>query len=173
MPNTLKSRTIDPPRTFESSDSSRIDSISIVIPAFNEETRLPATLQTVLAFLHERHWRFCEVLVVDDGSTDRTAALAAAFQPANPNVLLFRNDRNRGKGYSVRRGILKARGDWILFTDADLSAPIAELDRLVEAAGRHDASVVFGSRALDSSLISVEQSALRRTAGRCFNLLVR
>ncbi len=148
-------------------------SISIVIPAYNEERRLPATLSAVLAHLSRRPWRFAEVLVVDDGSTDGTAGVVEEFCRSHPAVRLLKNPGNRGKGYSVRHGMLEANGDWVLFTDADLSAPIEELDKLLEAAEEQGAAVAIGSRALDRSLIAVHQSFFRESAGRVFNLLMQ
>lgn len=148
-------------------------SISIVIPAYNEETRLPSTLSAVLSHLAARGWADCEVLVVDDGSADGTAAVASQLRAAHPQIRLLENPGNRGKGYSVRRGMLEARGEWVLFTDSDLSAPIEELDKLLEAAREQQASVAIGSRALDRSLIAAHQSWFRETAGRIFNLLMR
>ena len=147
--------------------------LSIVIPAYNEETRLPVTLARVLDYVHRSPWTPAEVLVVDDGSEDATAAVAEQFARENPMVRLLKNPGNRGKGYSVRHGMLKAKGDWVLFTDADLSAPIEELDKLMAAALDRGAGVVIGSRALDRSLIQVRQSAVRETAGRIFNLFMR
>ena len=148
-------------------------SITIVIPAYNEERRLPATLSAVLAHLREREWRFAEVLVVDDGSTDATVGVAEEFCRSHPAVRLLKNPGNRGKGYSVRHGMLEAKGDWALFSDADLSAPIEEMDKLVEAAEGRGAAVAIGSRALDRSLIAVHQSFFRESAGRVFNLLMQ
>lgn len=147
--------------------------LSIVIPAYNEQARLPATLQAVLDYLERRQNGGFEILVVDDGSTDSTAAVAEQFRRYHPEVRLLRNPGNRGKGYSVRHGMLKASGDWILFTDADLSAPIEECDKLRQAAERHSAAVAIGSRALDRSLIGVHQPRWREWAGRVFNLLMR
>lgn len=114
-----------------------------------------------------------EILVVDDGSGDRTAALVQQFQATHPGIRLIQNPGNRGKGYSVRHGVLEAHGDWVLFTDADLSAPIEELDKLLATARERGASIVIGSRALDRSLITVHQSLFRESAGRIFNLLMR
>lgn len=148
-------------------------SISIVLPAYNEEARLPATLTAILSYLEARNWKEFEILVVNDGSLDGTAAVAERFRGRHPQVTLLENPGNRGKGYSVRHGMLKARGDWVLFSDSDLSAPIEELDALLEAAKAQNASVVIGSRALDRSLIKVHQSWFRETAGRIFNLLMR
>ncbi|MBL8293181.1 MAG: glycosyltransferase family 2 protein, partial [Bryobacterales bacterium] len=148
-------------------------SISIVIPAYNEEKRLPGTLDAVLRFVKSRDWDEVEVLVVNDGSRDGTAELVRSYARDHSEVRLLENPGNRGKGYSVRHGMLEAKGEWRLFTDADLSAPIEELPKLFEAAQREDAEIVIGSRALDRSLIGVHQSAFRETAGRFFNLLVQ
>jgi dolichyl-phosphate beta-glucosyltransferase len=147
--------------------------ISIVLPAYNEEARLPATLTAILSYLDARGWSDAEVLVVNDGSSDGTATLARQFQAKHPQVRLIENPGNRGKGYSVRHGMLEARGQWVLFSDSDLSAPIEELDKLLKAARESGASVAIGSRALDRSLIQVHQSWFRETAGRIFNLLMR
>ncbi len=146
--------------------------ISIIIPAYNEQRRLPATLEAVHAYLTARGTPF-EILVVDDGSTDATAAEAEDFCRSHPEARLLRNPGNRGKGYSVRHGMLEARGEWALFTDADLSAPIAELEKLFEAVRREDAAIAIGSRALDRSLIGIHQPWWREWAGRIFNLLMR
>jgi len=146
-------------------------SVTIVVPAYNEEKRLPGTLQRVLSYLDGRRFDFAELIVVDDGSTDSTAGAVAAI--SDPRVRLIRNPGNRGKGYAVRNGALHARGEWILFTDADLSAPIEELDKLAAAAEQSGARVAIGSRALDRSLVSVHQSAAREYAGRFFNLIMR
>ncbi len=148
-------------------------SLSIVIPAYNEEKRLPETLACVLGYLRRREWSFAEILVVDDGSRDGTASVVERARQAEPAIRLLRNPGNRGKGYSVRHGMLEAKGGWVLFSDADLSAPIEELDKLLEVARTRGASVVIGSRALDRSLIEVHQSAFRETAGRIFNRLMR
>lgn len=150
-----------------------IRSLSIVIPAYNEERRLPATLERILDYLGGARLDFAEVLVVDDGSMDKTAAVAAYFGEKHASVRLLRNPGNRGKGYSVRHGVTQARGSWILFTDADLSSPLSEFSRLEEAAGNSGAQVAIGSRALDRSLVGVHQPVLRETAGRFFNLVMR
>lgn len=148
-------------------------SISIVIPAYNEETRLPATLEAVLAYLGTKDFSPVEVLVVDDGSQDGTAALVERWQREHEPIRLLKNPGNRGKGYTVRHGILEARGDWILYTDADLSAPIGALDKLFAAVERESAQIAIGSRALDRSLVGVHQSAFRELSGRAFNLVMR
>jgi glycosyltransferase involved in cell wall biosynthesis len=143
-------------------------SISIIIPAYNEEKRLPATLRTVKTYLDATSWEFAEIVVVDDGSRDGTAELARS---AGARVL--RNPGNRGKGYSVRHGMLDARGDWALFSDADLSTPIEELEKLWTAMERSQAQAVIGSRDLDRSLIGVRQPVFREFSGRVFNLVMR
>lgn len=148
-------------------------SLSIVIPAYNEEKRLPATLDRVTCYLARSGWEFGEVLVVDDGSRDGTVRAAEDFAARAPSVRVLRNPGNRGKGYSVRRGMLEARGGWALFSDADLSSPIEELETLWSAAQKSGAQVVIGSRALDRSLIGIHQPLLRESAGKLFNVAVR
>jgi glycosyltransferase involved in cell wall biosynthesis len=143
-------------------------SISIIIPAYNEEKRLPSTLSTVKTYLASGHWEFSEVVVVDDGSRDQTAGVAR-----DAGARVIQNPGNRGKGYSVRNGMLNAKGDWALFSDADLSAPIDELEKLWVAVQKDGAKAAIGSRALDRSLIGVHQPAFRENMGRVFNLLMR
>jgi dolichyl-phosphate beta-glucosyltransferase len=144
--------------------------LSIVIPSFNEELRLPVTLADISAYIRASK-RETEVIVVDDGSTDRTGDIASSFRGEIHRLRVIRNEQNRGKGYSVRRGMLEARGRIVLFTDADLSAPIDEADKLIAALADHD--VAIGSRALNRKLISVRQSLFRENAGIIFNLIVR
>lgn len=148
-------------------------SLSVVIPAYNEEKRLSPTLDAVLAFLREQKFDFAELLVVDDGSRDSTAAIVERYASSASEIRLLRNPGNRGKGYSVRHGMLEARAGWILYTDADLSAPIAEFEKLFAAAVAQNARVAIGSRALDRSLVGVHQSAFRELSGRAFNLVMR
>jgi dolichyl-phosphate beta-glucosyltransferase len=143
-------------------------SLSIIIPAYNEEKRLPATLLRLQEYLAASTWEFTEIVVVDDGSRDGTAAVAEAA-----GVRVLRNPGNRGKGYSVRHGMLEAKGDWALFSDADLSTPIEEVVRLWGAAEREHAPVVIGSRAVDLSLVGVHQPFFREMSGRFFNLAMR
>ena len=144
--------------------------LSIIIPSFNEEARLPSTLEKIARYIHERRPN-TEVIVVDDGSTDQTAAIAASWQGKIGQLRVLSNGVNRGKGFSVRHGSLKARGRTILFTDADLSAPIEEAERLFAALHGHD--VAIGSRAVDRSLIEVHESVFREFAGILFNKIVR
>lgn len=148
-------------------------SISIVIPAYNEEKRLPATLDRVIEYVHAAQFEFAEILVVDDGSRDNTATLVQEFSRRNACVRLLQNPGNRGKGYSVRHGMLEAQGEWALFTDADLSAPIEELEKLLMAVERTGAAIAIGSRAMDRSLVGVHQPIFREYAGRFFNLVMR
>lgn len=148
-------------------------SVSIVVPAYNEERRLPASLDAILEYLQRVPRGFAEVVVVDDGSTDGTAACVREYAANHPTVRLLRNPGNRGKGYSVRHGMLDAKAEWRLFTDADLSAPIEELDKLAAAAARENAAVAIGSRGLDRSLIGVRQPVVREYAGRLFNSVMR
>jgi glycosyltransferase involved in cell wall biosynthesis len=143
-------------------------SISIIIPAYNEEKRLPGTLAAIERYFESTAWEFSEVVVVNDGSRDKTAEIARSA-----GARLLENPGNRGKGYSVRHGMLDAKGDWALLSDADLSAPIAELDRLWRMAEKENAQVAIGSRALDRSLIGVHQPAFREAMGRFFNLVMR
>lgn len=144
--------------------------LSIIIPAFNEEARLPGTLRRIADYLRAKGLEF-EMLVVNDGSSDGTAAAAESFRAEFPALRVLSNETNRGKGYSVRRGMLEARGRLVLFTDADLSAPIEEAGKLFPALENHD--IAIGSRAIDRSLIFARQSRFRELAGQFFNLLVR
>ena len=144
--------------------------LSIVIPAFNEEQRLPATLEKIANYIREKR-PDTEVIVVDDGSTDKTAEVAGAWTGKIAQLRVVSNGRNRGKGFSVRHGSLEAKGDIILFTDADLSAPIEQGEKLLAALQSHD--VAIGSRAVDRSLIEVHESAFREFAGIIFNKIVR
>jgi dolichyl-phosphate beta-glucosyltransferase len=150
-----------------------LDSLSIVIPAYNEERRLPGTLDRVLEWLSQRRFTFFEVIVVDDGSSDGTARVVEEYATKHASIRLLRNPGNRGKGYAIRHGMLEAAGEWILYTDADLSAPIGEFERLREALVEKGAVVAIGSRALDRTLVEVHQSAFRELSGRFFNLVMR
>jgi glycosyltransferase involved in cell wall biosynthesis len=148
-------------------------SISIVVPAYNEQHRLPDTLRRIERHFAKSDWAFHEIIVVDDGSTDGTLAEATGFASGNPTVRVLRNPGNRGKGYSVRHGMLEAKGVWRLFSDADLSTPIEELEKLWRAIQESGAEIAIGSRALDRSLIGIRQPGIRETVGKFFNVLVR
>ena len=144
--------------------------LSIVIPSFNEELRLPPTLEKIERYIREKRPN-TEVIVVDDGSGDHTAAVAKSWKTRIPSLRVVPNGRNRGKGFSVRHGSLEAKGDVVLFTDADLSSPIEEAEKLLAALQSHD--VAIGSRAVDRNLIEVHESPLRELAGIIFNRIVR
>lgn len=146
--------------------------LSVVIPAFNEARRLPATLDRVTRYLAcSPHWLPAEVLAVDDGSTDGTGALAAGAGPVDGvRVTGIGHPTNRGKGAAVRTGFAAATGEVILLCDADLATPIEEIERLADAVGN---GVAIGSRALDRQRIEVRQPRYRDLMGRTFNLAVR
>jgi len=144
--------------------------LSIIVPSFNEELRLPASLEKISAYIREKRPN-TEVIVVDDGSKDRTAEVAESWRDRIPGLRVLSNGINRGKGFSVRHGSLEAHGDVILFTDADLSSPIEEAEKLFAALQSHD--VAIGSRAVDRSLIEVRESLFREFAGIIFNKIVR
>jgi glycosyltransferase involved in cell wall biosynthesis len=145
--------------------------ISVVIPAYNESARIGKALDEVLCCVHDRNWR-AEVLVVNDGSTDRTAAIVQEFAQLHPEVRLLNNPGNRGKGFSVRQGVLHAVGDMVMFTDADLSAPMKEAEPLFEAL-RQGADIAIGSRWLERKRQTLPQPFYRRFFGRCFNAITR
>jgi dolichyl-phosphate beta-glucosyltransferase len=150
--------------------SSEAPELSIIIPAYNEELRLPATLSSIAAYTRSSKRRI-EVIVVDDGSHDKTVAVAEQFRNEIPSLRVVSNGENRGKGYSVRHGMQEARGEIVLFTDADLSAPIEEVEKLLPAMKTND--VAIGSRAMDRSQITVHESPFREFAGIIFNKIVR
>ena len=143
--------------------------VSIVIPAYNEATRIGNSIQTIDDLVGKASYPL-EVIIVDDGSTDGTAQIVAA---RSSKVRIIRNSPNKGKGYSVRRGVLEAKGEWVLFSDADLSAPIDELSKLLDVATKENADVVIGSRAVDRSYIEKHQSPFREFGGIFFNWMVR
>lgn len=146
--------------------------LSIIIPSYNEEARLPGSLEKIASYI-EAQQPNTEVIVVDDGSTDGTAAVAERFRGKLSNLRVISNGVNRGKGFSVRNGSLQAQGEIVLFTDADLSAPIEEADKLLAALKEGDNDVAIGSRAIDRRLIETHQSAFREFAGILFNRIVR
>ena len=145
--------------------------LSVVIPAYNEQRRLPATLSRIAAYLAETSLP-AEILVVDDGSSDATSQVASDFLRTRAGRVL-RNVENHGKGNAFRRGFLEAAGRWVLITDADLSTPIEEYATLAAEARDHDLDVAFGSRALPASRVEVRQHALRQAMGKTFNRVVR
>ncbi len=144
---------------------------SIVIPAYNEAARITNALEAVARCIRQRQWS-AEVVVVDDGSRDRTAELVRAFAASAPEVRLLQNPGNRGKGYSVRNGILHSFGEVVMFTDADLSAPIEEAEDLF-AAIAGGADIAIGSRWLERARQTIRQPLYRQFFGRCFNAVTR
>jgi glycosyltransferase involved in cell wall biosynthesis len=150
---------------------SEIPKYSIVIPAYNESASIPATLEQVVGFIRSQGLA-AEVVVVNDGSRDQTAELVREFAAAAPEVRLLENPGNRGKGYSVRSGLLSARGEVVMFTDSDLSAPIEEAERLFAAIAA-GADIAIGSRWLESDRQTHKQPLYRQFFGRCFNAVTR
>jgi len=144
---------------------------SIIIPAYNEGKRIGATLEKVLAHVAERGWD-AEVIVVNDGARDNTPDIVRSFADKNSRVRMLENPGNRGKGYSVRNGMLQAQGEILLFSDADLSCPIEEADKLF-AALKQGADIAIGSRWLRTDLQTHRQPLYRQIFGRIFNLLLR
>lgn len=144
--------------------------LSVIIPAYNEEKRLPESLQKIRAFLSRQPYA-SEVLVVDDGSKDKTCETAEAALRGFPHRVL-KNPGNRGKGYSVRHGMMEAAGEYLLFSDADLSTPIEEVQKFLPALEK-EYDVVIGSRAMDQSKIKVRQNFIREGMGKTFNFLAR
>ncbi|HUJ29725.1 MAG TPA: dolichyl-phosphate beta-glucosyltransferase [Candidatus Acidoferrum sp.] len=153
--------------------SERAPELSIIVPAYNEEQRLPRTLARIRDyFAATQALPEVEIIIVDDGSTDGTIKVAEECARQMPSVRVVPNGTNRGKGYSVRHGMLEARGRIALFTDADLSSPIEESQKLLAALAEGN-QVAIGSRALDRSLIETHQSPFREFAGIIFNCFVR
>jgi glycosyltransferase involved in cell wall biosynthesis len=144
--------------------------LSIVVPAFNEAARIGSSVLQIDEFMRQSPVS-CELIVVDDGSKDNTSDIVT--QARVPGLRLLRNDENHGKGHTVRQGVLAASGTYVLFTDADLSAPIEEANKLFDVAMKQEADVVVGSRAVDRSYIEKHQSALREIGGIVFNCMVR
>ncbi len=144
--------------------------LSVVIPAYNEEKRLERTLTSIHSYLVERGGSF-EIIVVNDGSKDDTIGVVTTFAKHNAGVRLISYTANQGKGHAVRAGVLAARGEKILFDDADGSSPIEELERL-EAALNNGASVVIGSRAKPDPTRKVHALAHRKFIGNSFNTIV-
>jgi dolichyl-phosphate beta-glucosyltransferase len=150
--------------------------LSIIIPAYNEEERIGPTLEQILSFIKSQPYP-AEVIVVDDGSTDRTPSIVADqmknYSQAGYQLRVLTNRPNRGKGYSVKRGLSEASGEVALMTDADLSSPITEAPKLINPIIEGRADIAFGSRALNRKLIGVRQSLIRDLGGRAFNLALR
>ncbi|MFQ3580500.1 MAG: dolichyl-phosphate beta-glucosyltransferase [Chloracidobacterium sp.] len=150
--------------------------LSLIIPAYNESARIAPTLESVGDYFR-RATAGVEVIVVDDGSTDATAAVVRQLIPTlaatGVSLQVVQNPGNQGKGYSVRHGFLKARGDLVLFSDADLSTPLSETPKLLAPITSEQYDAAIGSRDLPDSQIGTHQSALRELAGRTFNRFMR
>jgi len=144
--------------------------LSVIIPAYNEEKRLLSTLSKICAYLSTKGFPY-EIIVVDDGSTDNTLQIIKNFASSDKHIILLVNELNRGKGYSVRKGMLSARGEYVFFTDADLSTPIEEIEKcLPHLINGYD--VVIGSRSMPGSDIIIHQPWYREKMGKIFNFMV-
>lgn len=145
--------------------------LSIIIPAYNEEARIGKTLQETFRYLDNQKYE-SEVLVINDGSQDRTREVVSDWQTRyGARLRLLENPGNRGKGYSVRSGMLAADGELLLFYDADLATPLSEVEVVLKPIVDNHYDIVFGSRALDRSLIGTRQSLLREIIGRVGNFV--
>jgi dolichyl-phosphate beta-glucosyltransferase len=154
--------------TFSSGDKIYL---SLVIPAFNEENRLPLTLESVGKYLPQQSYAY-EVIVVDGGSTDKTSTVVKNFQKVHPQFRLIRLPKNRGKGFCVRTGILESKGRFVIFTDADLATPIKEVEKILSHLDK-GFDVVIGSRRHADSKIVRPQNWIRRQMGRAYNQMNR
>ncbi|MEW6356891.1 MAG: dolichyl-phosphate beta-glucosyltransferase [Planctomycetota bacterium] len=146
--------------------------ISVVIPAYNEASRIKDSLGRIASYF-ERQAVSYEVIVVDDGSTDDTAAVVRSMAKRIEHLRLLTSNTNRGKGHAVRHGIAAARGDYVLMSDADLSTPIEEVEKLMRALKVGGYDVAIGSRAMPQSDVRLRQTPVREGMGKLFNLLVR
>jgi len=145
--------------------------LSVIIPAYNEEARLPRTLDSVYTYLTKRGRAF-EIIVVDDGSIDHTVQEVESFAETRPNVRVLQYAPNQGKGYAVRTGMLAAKGELVLFNDADGASPIEEIEKL-ERGIANGADIAIGSRAKPDETAKVEALVYRKYIGNTFNLLVK
>jgi len=144
--------------------------LSIVIPAYNEEKRIGRTLEEIIGYLKTKDYGY-EIIVVDDGSTDSTREVVRKFERKDSGVRVIENKTGKGKGYSVRRGMLETSGKFALFTDADLSTPIKEVEKLIQWLEK-DYDITIGSRSLPDSQIEIRQSFLREGMGKVFNKIM-
>jgi dolichyl-phosphate beta-glucosyltransferase len=145
--------------------------LSIVIPAYNEENRIGTSLTKIHSFLKKQNYDF-EIIIIDDGSKDKTLNLLSKYSQNIHNLIVLRNGRNQGKGFSVKKGVLKSKGDIILFTDADLSTPIEETDKLIGWI-KNGYQIAIGSRALPESQVEMHQRWYRELMGKTFNKIIR
>jgi len=144
--------------------------LSIIIPAYNEENRIGNSLKLILRYLSKQDYNF-EIIVVDDGSSDRTIEKVKEIDSSG-KIKILKNEINKGKGYSIKKGMLEAMGEYQLFSDADLSTPIEELEKFWRYLDE-DYVIVIGSRALKDSILEVRQPFYREFMGRAFNFIVR
>ncbi len=145
--------------------------LSIIIPAYNEEKRLGKTLETILDYLAGQKHSY-EIIIIDDGSADGTIETTRKLIENNNNIKIIKNEKNMGKGYSVKRGMLEATGRYILFSDADLSTPVEETKKLLGAL-ESGFDVAIGSRSMKESEIIVHQPLYREIMGKLFNKFVK
>ena len=144
--------------------------LSLIIPAFNEEKRLGTTLASMQAYLQKQDYSW-EIIVVDDGSSDRTPAIAESYMHPVPTLRLLRNEHNRGKGYSVRRGMLQGQGKYLGFADADYKTPIEEVERILPWL-KDGYDMVIGSRGMERSQVERPQPKYRQVGARLFALVM-
>jgi len=147
------------------------DFLSIIIPAYNEELRISSTLERLHNYLTANSWEY-EIIVVDDGSSDNTAAVVEKFSRKYESIKLIRYPENAGKGYAIRTGVLSSRGSLLLMCDADMSTPIEEIEKLLPFL-REGYDIAIGSRALAESDLMVRQPWYRELMGRIFNIFVK
>lgn len=145
--------------------------LSIVIPAYNEEFRIAISLERIYGYLEQQPYTY-ELIVIDDGSTDQTARVVTDVFNRIEQGTLLQNIRNRGKGFSVRKGVLASTGDYVLFSDADLSTPIEEVEKLLPHLEQGD-DIAIGSRGLQESDVQIHQPWYREYMGKAFNLIIR
>ncbi len=145
--------------------------LAVIVPAYDEEDRIGPTLERLNEYLSTQTYSW-KVVVVSDGSKDRTAAIVSEFALAHPGFELIDSQPNHGKGFVVRKGMTEVEADWLLFSDADLAAPIEELEKLFPAV-ENSAPIAIGSRPLKESNLEVRQPWYREMAGRAFNLMVQ
>lgn len=148
--------------------------LSIVIPLYNEAARIPRTIEKIIGFCKQQHYTF-NIILVDDGSTDATVNIVQKYQDAHPDVAMhiLRNTENHGKGFVVKQGMLYADGEIVLFTDADLSTPIEEFEKLKVSLLENNIDIAIGSRNIDSSSKKIPQKGLRNWMGKTFSYIVR
>lgn len=162
----------DSSNSADSGNSAADPLLSVIIPAYNEENRLPQTILRITEYFASLPYKF-EVIIVDDGSVDRTAQIAEKASLFYPNFQVISLSKNSGKGHAVRNGILRANGQYILFSDADLSTPISEAEKLLFYLNNGAYDIAIGSRRLPQSELRVRQPWHRRLMGRTFNMIIR